>query len=114
MTDNPEDLKARARRALERSIVCNAGEFIGPVHPYQIAKLERAMLALPLTTREIFLAHWLDDLRYNEIAEITGLSPRKVERHMARAILHLWRFLDGAERRPWQHWWHAHIRRWRR
>ena len=114
MTANPEDLKARARRAFERSTARSIGEFHGPVHPDQIARMERAMLALPRTTREIFLAHRLDDLSYVEIAGITGLSQRQVERHMAQAILHLWRFLDGDERTPWQRWWQAHIPRWLR
>ena len=71
MNNNPENLKARAPRAFERSTARGVGEFHGPVHPHQIPRMERAMLALPRTTREIFLAHRLDDLSYVEIAGIT-------------------------------------------
>lgn len=42
--------------------------------------MEAALLALPRVTREIFLAHRLDDLSYGDIATITGVSTRRIER----------------------------------
>ena len=57
--------------------------------PELLKKLEQAMLKLPRTTREVFLAHRLDDMSYKEIAGRTGLSVKQVERHMARAIYRL-------------------------
>jgi RNA polymerase sigma-70 factor (ECF subfamily) len=64
--------------------------------------MERAMLKLPRSTREIFLAHRLDDMSYQEIADRTGLSVRQVERHMAKAICQLCRELDDEPRRWWE------------
>jgi RNA polymerase sigma-70 factor (ECF subfamily) len=64
--------------------------------------MERAMLKLPRSTREIFLAHRLDDMSYQEIADRTGLSVRQVERHMAKAIWRLCRELDDEPRRWWE------------
>ena len=57
--------------------------------PALLKKLEQAVLRLPRSTREIFLAHRLDNMSYQEIAELTGLTVRQVERHMARAIYRL-------------------------
>lgn len=70
----------------------------------QIVRIEAIMLRLPRLTREIFMAHRLDDMPYDEIARRTGLTVRQVERHMARAILALMRGLDR-EPRPWWKFW---------
>ena len=70
--------------------------------PELLKKMERAMLKLPRSTREIFLAHRLDNMSYQEIADRTGLSVRQVERHMAKAIWRLCRELDDEPRRWWE------------
>ncbi len=59
-----------------------------------LRRLEAAMLKLKPKTREIFMAHRLDGLSYNEIAERTGLSVKGVEKQMSKAIAHLDRLLD--------------------
>ena len=59
-----------------------------------LQRMERLLSRLGRTTREIFLAHRLDDMSYTEIAERTGLSVREVERRMAKAM----RRLVAAER----------------
>lgn len=66
------------------------------------ARLERAMRTVPRQTREVFLAHRLDDMSYSEIAECTGLSVREVERHMTRAITAIDRSLNGPPLRWWE------------
>jgi RNA polymerase sigma factor (sigma-70 family) len=72
-----------------------------------LRRLERAIRTVPRRTREIFLAHRLDDMSYAEIAQRTGLSVREVERHMARAIYRLCREVDREPRRWWER-----LRRW--
>ena len=52
-------------------------------------RLETAMLGLRPMTREIYMAHRLDGYSYSEIAERTGLSVKRVEKHMTRAIAQL-------------------------
>lgn len=52
-------------------------------------RLETAMLRLRPLTREIFMAHRLDGYTYREIAARTGLSVKRVEKHMSRAIAQL-------------------------
>jgi len=54
-----------------------------------LARLETAMLRLRPLTREIFMAHRLDGYTYREIAARTGLSVKRVEKHMGRAIAQL-------------------------
>lgn len=70
--------------------------------PELLKKLERAMLKLPRSTREIFLAHRLDDMSYREIADRTGLTVGQVERHMAKAIYRICRELDDEPLRWWE------------
>lgn len=80
------------------------GEPLDPQQQELLERMEAIMRRLPRLTREIFLAHRLDDMPYEEIARRTGLSVRKVERHMARAILTLARGLDD-DNRPWWKFW---------
>lgn len=70
--------------------------------PELLKKLERAMLKLPRSTREIFLAHRLDGMSYREIANRTGLTVRQVERHMAKALYRVCRELDDEPLRWWE------------
>lgn len=67
-----------------------------------LKKIHRGMSKLPEPTRDIFLAHRLDDLSYLEIAERTGLSVRQVEVHIARAMYRLCGELDDEPPRWWE------------
>lgn len=51
-----------------------------------LGRLEAAMRRLKPRTREIFLAKRLDGMNYAEIARRTGLSVRRLERHVAKAL----------------------------
>ena len=62
------------------------------------ARLERVRQGLSrLTprTREIFLMHRLDDMKYREIAERLGISQSAVEKHIAKAALFLTEWTEG-------------------
>ncbi|HEY1146262.1 MAG TPA: sigma factor-like helix-turn-helix DNA-binding protein [Allosphingosinicella sp.] len=72
--------------------------------PELLKRLEKAVARLPRTTREIFLAHRLDDLAYQEIADRTGLTVRQVERHITKAIYRLSRDVYDGPRRWWERW----------
>ena len=67
-----------------------------------VQRLKEALLNLPRIQREIFLAVRLDDLSYPEIAQRTGLTPRKVERHFARALHQLDKQLRGRRLNWWE------------
>lgn len=56
-------------------------------------RIQNALMRLSPKTRDIFLAHRVDGLSYNEIAKRTGLSLKGVEWHMTKAISHLDRVL---------------------
>lgn len=45
------------------------------------------MFHLKRKTREVFLAHRLDGMSYVEIAEQTGQSLRRIEKHITVAIV---------------------------
>ena len=59
-----------------------------------LRRLEAALSTLKPKTRAIFLAHRLDGLSYSEIAELTGLSVKGVEKQMSKAIAKIDRLLD--------------------
>ena len=69
-----------------------------------LRRLEEAMLNIPKLQREIFMAHRLDNMPYDEIARRTGLTVRQVERHIARAIYKLSKQLDGRKLTLWERW----------
>lgn len=72
--------------------------------PEFLRRLEDAMSNLPRLQREIFMAHRLDDMSYEEIARRTGLTVRQVERHMARALYKLAKQMDRRKLSWWERW----------
>lgn len=75
--------------------------------PELLKRFDIAVSRLPRATREIFLAHCVDEMTYQEIADRIGLSVPEVERHVARAIS---RLSHDADERPVR-WWERLIRR---
>jgi RNA polymerase sigma-70 factor (ECF subfamily) len=63
-----------------------------------LTRLERAMATMDRRSREVFLAHRLDALSYEEIAARTGLTIGEVEQHIAQAVFHLDRELSAMDR----------------
>ncbi len=70
--------------------------------PEFLERLNQAIANLPHRDRDIFLAHRVDGLSYQEIADRTGLSLRRVERHIARALYGIDRALEGPPLRWWE------------
>lgn len=61
----------------------------------QLARLSVCLAALNPKTREIFLAHRHEGLRYEDIARRHGVSVSAVEKHIARAMLELTSGMEG-------------------
>ena len=62
------------------------------------ARLERVregLSRLSPRTREVFLMHRLEDMKYREIAERLGISQSAVEKHIAKAALFLTTWTEG-------------------
>lgn len=57
--------------------------------PELLARINQAVFSLPDIDRQIFLAKRLDDLSYEQIARVTGLSVGQIERRMAKALMHI-------------------------
>ena len=70
--------------------------------PDFLRRIEEAMLNIPKLQREIFMAHRLDNMSYDEIARRTGLTARQVEGHMTKAIYKLVKQLDGRKLSWWE------------
>lgn len=52
----------------------------------QWAALKRALLALPPRTQEIFLAAWVEETPYSELATKYGVSIRTIQMEVKRAV----------------------------
>lgn len=52
-----------------------------------LRRAEDAVARLSPVTRDIFLMHRFDDLSYAEIAAIKQMSPKRVEKHIAKALV---------------------------
>lgn len=75
-----------------------------PVDPELLARVEAALLTLPRFTRDVFLAHRIDEMSYTDIARITGTSVKRIEREMVRALIGVSRAMEGRPLRWWE-WW---------
>jgi RNA polymerase sigma-70 factor (ECF subfamily) len=73
-------------------------------HDETLRRLEEAAMNMPNLQRQIFMAHRLDDMPYEEIARRTGLTIRQVERHMGRAIYKITVALMGRKLSWWERW----------
>jgi RNA polymerase sigma factor (sigma-70 family) len=73
-------------------------------HQELLARMELIMCRMPGRTREIFMAHRLDHMSYEDIARRTGLTTRQVEKHLARALVQLDRGLYGNPGPRWRFW----------
>jgi len=61
----------------------------------QVARLSECLGRLSDKTRDIFLAHRIDGLPYQQIAQQHGLSISTVEKHIAKATLQLTTWMEG-------------------
>jgi RNA polymerase sigma-70 factor (ECF subfamily) len=62
------------------------------------ARLERVkegLTKLTPRTREVFLMHRIEEMKYREIAQALGISQSAVEKHIARATLFLTEWTEG-------------------
>ncbi len=60
----------------------------------RLHRAQRVLAELSPRTKEIFLMHRADGMKYREIAEALGITMSAVEKHIAKAALHL---LDHAD-----------------
>lgn len=100
-------LRDRFKRAENRFLVRGAtlGDEQMPIAPPQqewtieaddlMDAYRAALAALSARTREVFLLHRVDELRYREIADRLDISVATVEYHMTRALTQLDEALNG-------------------
>jgi RNA polymerase sigma-70 factor (ECF subfamily) len=55
----------------------------------RLRHVEAAIASLPARCREVFLLHRIDGMSYTQIAKSIGISVSGVEKHIARACLHI-------------------------
>lgn len=61
----------------------------------RLKRVTKGLAQLPPRTREVFLMHRLDGMKYREIADRLGISQSAVEKHIAKAALFLTEWTEG-------------------
>jgi RNA polymerase sigma factor (sigma-70 family) len=61
----------------------------------RLGRVKSGLERLSPKTREIFLMHRLQNMKYQEIADAYGISQSAVEKHIAKALLFLQNWTDG-------------------
>ena len=61
----------------------------------RLRRMQDGLSKLSPRTREVFLMHRLDNLKYREIADRLEISASAVEKHIARAALFLTEWMEG-------------------
>ena len=61
----------------------------------RLERVREGLSRLTPRTREVFLMHRLDGMKYREIADQLGISQSAVEKHIARAALFLTEWTEG-------------------
>jgi RNA polymerase sigma factor (sigma-70 family) len=65
----------------------------------RLRDVEAAIASLPARCREVFLLHRIDGMSYSQIAKSIGISVSAVEKHIARACLHIDTKVNGEHHR---------------
>jgi DNA-directed RNA polymerase specialized sigma24 family protein len=68
-----------------------------PIDPDMLGTFEAALGSMPRKRRQIFIAKRLDGMSYREIADVTGLTVRQIERHMAKALAAIVKHTESEE-----------------
>ncbi|HUO02449.1 MAG TPA: sigma-70 family RNA polymerase sigma factor [Rhizomicrobium sp.] len=91
----------RHEKALQNQAEASDVEDAAPLQDEVIAarvrltRVKEGLNKLTPRTREIFLMHRLNNLKYHEIASRLGISQSAVEKHIAKAVLFLTEWTEG-------------------
>ena len=83
---SPEDSGARENSPLQDEVLAAR---------VRLERVREGLSRLTPRTREVFLMHRLDGLKYREIADRLGISQSAVEKHIAKAALFLTEWAEG-------------------
>ena len=82
----PDDTRVRENSPLQDEVLAAR---------VRLERVREGLSRLTPRTREIFLMHRLEDLKYREIADRLGISQSAVEKHIAKAALFLTEWTEG-------------------
>ena len=82
----PEEAGARENSPLQDEVLAARA---------RLDRVREGLARLTPRTREVFLMHRLDEMKYREIAESLGISQSAVEKHVAKAALFLTEWAEG-------------------
>jgi RNA polymerase sigma factor (sigma-70 family) len=63
----------------------------------ELYRVNAVLLELSERTRDVFVLHRLEQMKYAEIARVLGVSVSAIEKHMSKALAHLSERMDDHE-----------------
>jgi len=83
-----EKVVFKHQKTVEENTDYESPDFLIEVDEFRV-KLKEAINTLNMKEREVFLLSRIEDKTYKEIAEITGLTVKAIERRMSKALKEL-------------------------
>ena len=83
-----EKTALKYRTSLNQRIEVKDGQYYMEAEEFRL-RLENAIASMTEASKEVFILHRFDNMKYKEIAQTLGISVKAVEKRMHKALKHL-------------------------
>ena len=95
--------REKVREAYRFGVLAGEGVGVEPIDPERVlagrqslGQIAAALREAPERTRSIFLLYRIEQMKKRDIAETYGISTSAVDKHLMKAMAHLWKRLGSA------------------
>ena len=95
--------REKVREAYRFGVLAGEGVGVEPIDPERVlagrqslGQIAAALREAPERTRAIFLLYRIEQMKKRDIAETYGISTSAVDKHLMKAMAHLWKRLGNA------------------
>ena len=95
--------REKVREAYRFGVLAGEGVGVAPLDPERVlagrqslGQIAAALREAPERTRSIFLLYRVEQMKKRDIAETYGISTSAVDKHLMKAMAHLWKRLGNA------------------
>ena len=95
--------REKVREAYRFGVLAGEGVGVEPIDPERVlagrqslGQIAAALREAPERTRAIFLLYRVEQMKKRDIAETYGISTSAVDKHLMKAMAHLWKRLGNA------------------
>ena len=95
--------REKVREAYRFGVLAGEGVGVEPIDPERVlagrqslGQIAAALREAPERTRSIFLLYRVEQMKKRDIAETYGISTSAVDKHLMKAMVHLWKRLGSS------------------